>query len=190
MVVENLPALSGRTAHISVGPNEDASAIRAFAEHIHIDDRNSSQSELVGSAGAWPVRGLVQRNEVFFEELDETAEEYVPTLSRAYEIWRDQQHVCEQFSVPFLPPMSSQLAAISPDFSTCPGVQGLRLEAPPHMSGWWLYPDDQFNVDFAKFTTVHIFHCIVHHPNIARFLALPPNYRFVAVPGLVMLDNA
>jgi hypothetical protein len=187
MIIEQLKLFPGKRVHVSIDDLDEHDPAASFIENMRTYEA-MSHDEIRGAIGSWPVRARIQGDDVFLEELHEDEKCFCSGLTRAYQIWSDQQQLCAELGLPFLPPDPLQLAAVSPDFWSCAGVQGFRLEAPPHMSGWWLYPDDQPDVDFSIFKTTHIYHCIVRHKNIARFLALPTDYRFLAVPGMVIAE--
>lgn len=187
MIINGVKSLGGRAARIPSQNLVDLDQARAFVENFTLHEQ--AGSELRGAIGSWPVRGRIREHEVALHELHANGSDFVPGLSTAHDIWLEQSHVCKELDLPFSPANAFQLAAVGPQFGHCAGVQGIRLEAPPHMSGWWLYPDDEFNPEFAKFTTIHLFHCIVRHFNIARFLALPSEHRFMAVSGMVLRDG-
>ena len=68
-------------------------------------------------------------------------------------------------------------------------VQGVRYPSPPHMSGWWI-TTDLYDDDITSLKTVHACHVTAVRPEQARYLALPPGWRFDTARDNIGFDPA
>lgn len=63
-------------------------------------------------------------------------------------------------------------------------INGLRHPPEPGTSGWFIWAGgeiDQSEDDF--FASLHVSHLENRHPDLIRYLALPPGWRFQIAPG-------
>ena len=58
-------------------------------------------------------------------------------------------------------------------------VNGLRHPPEEDTSGWYLWAGEQFSADPALWRTVHIEHLSDIRPEVVKYLALPPGWRFL-----------
>ncbi|CAM2986386.1 immunity protein Imm33 domain-containing protein [Komagataeibacter xylinus] len=92
--------------------------------------------------------------------------------------YREEQHAtCRTVQATFTPPEPEQLIVIFDRVHEGDEVQGVRHASPPHMSGWWI-TTDRYDDDIASLKTVHACHVTTARPELARYLALPPRWRF------------
>ena len=94
----------------------------------------------------------------------------MPTLEES------QRAMCARHGAPFRPPAPEQLCAVSDGVYAGDPVQGVRYEAPSHMSGWYL-TTHRYNGDHTTLKVEHAAHVMAQRPDVAVFLALPPGYR-------------
>lgn len=100
-----------------------------------------------------------------------------------------QQALCVRYGATFTPPTAEQMCAISDGVYEGDPVQGVRYEAPAHMSGWYL-TTERYNGDHTTLLVEHIAHVVERRPDVAVFLALPPGYRFDTTGGDAWQDSA
>jgi len=62
-------------------------------------------------------------------------------------------------------------------------LNGLRHEPVGDTTGWYVWAGAELSDDPSFFEAVHVRHLAEIRPEILRFLALPPGWRFLAAPG-------
>ena len=97
------------------------------------------------------------------------------------ELERAQRRACERHGAAFSPPTSDQLCAVSLGVFEGDPVQGVRYQAPSHISGWYL-TTERYNGHHTSLRVEHVAHLVNARPDIAQLLALPPVYRFSVGP--------
>ncbi len=97
--------------------------------------------------------------------------------------WTEQSEVCRGVGADFSPPYLDQKVATSVGLleGDLP-VSGVRYEAPPHMSGWYL-TTERYSGDAKDLRVDHLYHVTSKRPDLACFLALPPGFRFELMSG-------
>lgn len=113
--------------------------------------------------------------EVF--EYNAEATEFIEGAELALTYWRDQHAVCNQVRATFDPPRPDKKVAISAGVYEGDPVEGVRYPSPEHMSGWWL-TTDRYDGNIKSLNVVHLYHVTAARPDLARYLALPPGFRF------------
>ena len=91
----------------------------------------------------------------------------------------DQMAVCKVHNTIYDPPQPNSLTGISfdQDFSIMP-INGLRHPPYENMNGWYIWA----STDFPKeegWRVIHHSHVPDRFPLIAKFLCLPPGWRFL-----------
>jgi hypothetical protein len=97
--------------------------------------------------------------------------------STALKLWESQRLECERWRSPHAPPTAVQLVAVSAGVQKGEPVEGVRYEAPAHMSGWFL-TTSSYDGNIGSLRTVHLYHLIQRRPELARFLALGAGFFF------------
>jgi hypothetical protein len=105
------------------------------------------------------------------------ASEFVKGACLTFRYWRDQNAICEKYGADFAPPRADKLSVISQGVLEGLPVQGVRYPSPDHMSGWWI-TTDEYDGDVATLRHEHTYHVTSARPELAKFLALPPGFRF------------
>jgi hypothetical protein len=117
---------------------------------------------------------------------------FVPGADLTLRYWVDQHCVCEAAGADFAPPLPDQKVAIS--VGVMEGqrpLNGVRYFEPPHMSGWFL-TTDRYSGDVKDLRVEHLYHVTAARPELAKYIALPPGYRFFldGAKESVTLDEA
>ncbi len=98
-------------------------------------------------------------------------------LTITINLFRSQVDLCEKYNVPPTIPAIGQKIAISKEIYEGYEVNGVRYNAPVHMTGWYL-TSNSYNGDIASLVVDHLYHILKERPELAKFLALPVGYRF------------
>jgi hypothetical protein len=63
-------------------------------------------------------------------------------------------------------------------------INGLRHRPEPGTSGWFIWAGGEIDQsDDSFFAPVHVAHLERRFPDLVRYLALPPGWRFQVAPG-------
>lgn len=117
---------------------------------------------------------------------------YVPGAELTLTYWIQQHEACRLAGGAFSPPLPDQKIAVSAGvLAGVQPVEGVRYPAPPHMSGWYL-TTDQYSGNVRDLQIEHLYHLTAARPELARYIALPPGYRFflAGAKESVVLDEA
>jgi hypothetical protein len=95
----------------------------------------------------------------------------------------DQLEICRKHSVPPDPPDPFTKLGISRSFSSREfPLNGLRHPAEEGTNGWFLWSGEELSNDPEFFVPLHAAHIDDRCPEIKKFLALPPGWRFLYAP--------
>lgn len=129
--------------------------------------------------GYWIVMTKI-RDDALLELWESTSDGngFLPGVELTLRYWVDQHATCTRAQAAFTPPNPAQMVAISEgviegDYP----LSGIRYDAPPHMSGWYL-TTERYNGDIETMRVEHMYHVTAVRPELARYIALPPGYRF------------
>lgn len=136
------------------------------------------------SDGYWdPI--LRKRDENLYEVFEWTPDRRVeaPGINTTATYLLEQGEMCRTVGAAFVPPMPKQLIAASRGVleGTRP-LEGIRYQAPPHMSGWYL-TTDEYDGNVDSLHVDHVYHITSARPELTRLLALPPGYWFILHDG-------
>lgn len=104
--------------------------------------------------------------------------DFRPGADLTLRYWTEQHVICGRADTTFEPPSPAQKVSIS--VGVLEGqrpLEGVRYPAPPHMSGWYL-TTDTYSGDIKDLRVEHLYHVTAKRPELARYLALPPGFRF------------
>jgi hypothetical protein len=104
--------------------------------------------------------------------------DFVPGADLALRYWEGQHSICKRVGADFEPPSPAQMVSIS--VGVLEGqrpLEGVRYPAPPHMSGWYL-TTKTYSGDIKDLRVEHLCHVTAKRPELTRYLALPPGFRF------------
>lgn len=96
------------------------------------------------------------------------------------EIIRQQQELCKQFGVEFIPTLPHLKVGVARNVreGILP-INGLRHSPTGDTTGWYVWAGEELNTDPDFFVPVHAEHLKDWCPVILRFLGLPPGWRFL-----------
>jgi hypothetical protein len=102
----------------------------------------------------------------------------VPEPSKA------QFEICRKNGVSPDPPNPLSKLGISRTFSSRDfPLNGLRHPAEEGTNGWFLWSGSELSHDPDFFVPLHAMHIKERFPEIEKYLALPPGWRFLVAPG-------
>ncbi len=110
-------------------------------------------------------------------EYNSKATEFVSGASLTLGYWHEQHATCRKFGAAFEPPRPDRLTVISKGVLEGLPVQGVRYPSPEPMSGWWI-TTDLYDGDTKSLQREHTYHITAARPDLAKYLALPPGFRF------------
>jgi hypothetical protein len=64
-------------------------------------------------------------------------------------------------------------------------INGLRHPVVGDTNGWYIWCGEDFSNDGKFFQPLHASHVYEDYPDVAKFLGLPPGFRFLLAPGAV-----
>lgn len=104
----------------------------------------------------------------------------------AISVVRQQSEICwEQNLIPLFPNFN-QSVVISDDVYEGKDIEGIRYDSPQDETGWYLITDD-YNGDIKSLKMVHFYHIAFARPDIMKYLAIPPGYRFLMGNGNIQI---
>jgi hypothetical protein len=93
-----------------------------------------------------------------------------------------QRALCDEHTAGFIPsPADSKLGFALSTKGNLP-INGLRHPVVGDTNGWYIWCGEEFSHDAEFFAPIHTSHVYEEYPEIARFLGLPPGYRFLFTP--------
>jgi hypothetical protein len=176
-------APAGETPRIVVPltADDEGAAARELVQYIARYQADSKAMIRAGQSMAYGVRMIwfhaAGDKLVIHEPSGADADERVPGARTAMQLWSAQAAECARWGSQFLPPRPNQLIAVSAGVEEGDPLEGIRYEAPAHMSGWYL-STDRYDGDVRSMRTVHAYHVVLARPDVARFLALEPGFHF------------
>ena len=90
--------------------------------------------------------------------------------------------VCRRFGVEPDPPPPGTKLGIALETSGWP-INGLRHPPEKDTNGWYLWRGSELSDEMRFFSPLHVEHVGARLPEAARYLGLPPGWRFLIAPG-------
>lgn len=131
--------------------------------------------------GYWVTRFVPAARGLEVWERNRSTAEFKRGADLALMYWKDQQAVCQAAGAEFDPPPADRLAMVSAGVREGQPVEGVRYPSPENMSGWWL-TTNQYDGHVESLKAQHLFHVTGARHDLARYLALPPGFRFFLGP--------
>lgn len=133
------------------------------------------------SCGSWLLKFVYNENLIEIFELKEVIDgknTYEFDVSVTISLLKEQMellniHKVDKSKISFI----YQKVAISKEIYDGSEVNGVRYQAPDHMTGWYL-TSNNYNGDVKSLFVDHLYHLLKIRPELGKFLALPPGYRF------------
>lgn len=92
----------------------------------------------------------------------------------------EQLKICEKFGASPLEPRPHSKAGVAANVTrSAVPVNGLRHPPEGDASGWYLWAGEELSSDPEFFRPVHIEHLNEMRPEVVKYLALPPGWRFL-----------
>jgi hypothetical protein len=100
------------------------------------------------------------------------------------EIVQFQLNECLKRGVPYLESPYYLMVGLSRDFDlSIKPINGLRHPPEGVTTGWYIWSGENFSTETDFFEPVHCLYLIESCPEIARYLGLPPGWRFLYADG-------
>jgi hypothetical protein len=96
-----------------------------------------------------------------------------------------QKAVCVERAVDYTPSLPESKLGFALSTKGKSPVNGLRHPMVGETNGWYIWCGEGFSDDTEFFKPLHAAHFYEHYPEIAKFLGLPPGFRFLFTPGAV-----
>jgi hypothetical protein len=91
----------------------------------------------------------------------------------------EQQRICKKYGThPFASPPGLK-AGVARNVSDGVPVHGLRHPPEGDTTGWYIWAGEELSTDPDFFEPVHVEHLTGLRPEIVKYLALPPGWRFL-----------
>lgn len=95
-------------------------------------------------------------------------------------IGTEQQRICAKYGAPpFEAPEDLKAGVSSNVRSHIVPVHGLRHPPEAGTTGWYIWAGDVLSADPNFFLPLHVAHLKEWRPEVVKFLALPPGWRFL-----------
>lgn len=93
----------------------------------------------------------------------------------------EQHLICKRYSVlPFDAPFEQKVGiALNVKIENLYPINGLRHLPEGDTTGWYIWAGDDFSNSPDFFVPLHVEHILHWRPEILKYLALPPGYRFL-----------
>jgi hypothetical protein len=102
---------------------------------------------------------------------------------RDMRIVSSQKAVCAERGVGYVASLpESKLGFSLPTEGKLP-INGLRHPVVGETNGWYIWCGENFSNDAEFFKPLHASHFYEDYPEIAKFLGLPPGFRFLFTPN-------
>lgn len=157
---------------------EEAEGFLRYVSDYLILSRASVRADETMLYGYWLTKFKdAGKNKLETWEYNSSATEFIKGATLTLQYWKDQHSICEAYAARFEPPRPDQLSLISQGVFEGLPVQGVRYPSPAHMSGWWL-TTDQYDGEISSLKHEHTYHLTDVRPDLAKYIALPPGFRF------------
>ncbi len=93
----------------------------------------------------------------------------------------EQIAICEKYNTDVYPAPSASKMGVSENVrnKNLYPINGLRHPPEGDTNGWYIWAGETFSDDDNFFQPLHTSHLQIWKPEITKFLALPPGYRFL-----------
>ena len=100
-----------------------------------------------------------------------------------HELTAIQRELCRRFGAEFTPAPASQIAGVAKVVLGATGpIHGLRHPPKGQTCGWYIWTGE-LSQDDDFFEPQHVAHLADSCPQILKYLALPPGWRFLLATG-------
>jgi hypothetical protein len=105
----------------------------------------------------------------------------------AIQIIKEQILLVKNYGIDFNIALATQGVAINFNGNRIQEIEGLRISSSESMSGWWIFPAGYKygEPDFDHFSVISVNSLVKNYPQVARFLSLDIDCRFLTIPEYV-----
>lgn len=181
-VTQGLSKLIGKEFSInkkSLSKKDAEVIINHIINYIESENKQIKNLETFG-CGSWMIRFVFNNIYIELHELKDVIDndnKYDFDLTKTITFFKEQKQLCNINNVEPNIPKIGQKIAISKEIYEGSEVNGVRYNAPDHMTGWYL-TSNSYNGDVKSLIIDHLYHLLKERPDLAKFLALPVGYRF------------
>lgn len=181
-VTVGLSSFFGREFSISkkgLLKNDARIAVDYILNHFVSEQTKIKDLETFGF-GSWLIQFVYEGVYIELHELKDVQNGinyYEFDLSQTIKYYNEQVTLCKEHNVIPVFPLIGQKVPMSKDIYVGSEVNGVRYNDEGHMTGWYL-TSNSYNGDISTLSVDHLYHLIKTRPEIVKFLALPPGYRF------------
>lgn len=98
-------------------------------------------------------------------------------------VWQAQSDVCLRYGVQPVRPLPGTKIGISLNLrSGLLPVNGMRYYPENGTNGWYIWAGEEMGAEADFFVPLHMEHLTEWCPQVMKFLALPPGWRFLCAP--------
>ena len=127
---------------------------------------------------SWILNFVLKQNEYLeIYERHPVTQELVEGCEYSLEIMNNQINVCDKYFSKYLFTRVNQNISISDGVLEGIVVEGVRYEAPDHMSGWYL-TTELYNDDINSLKQIGLPDLARRRPELIKYLALDSGFRF------------
>jgi hypothetical protein len=94
-------------------------------------------------------------------------------------IREEQEALCKHYGAKFTAAPGESKSGFALSTKGLFPINGLRHSPVGDTSGWYIWCGEQFSDRPEFFASLHTIHLYEEYPAIAKFLGLPPGYRFL-----------
>lgn len=127
---------------------------------------------------SWLLKFVIGENFVLsIYEVNSNGDGFTEGANYAIEVVNEQTLECVKIDrIPVFPTFS-QMIVVSKGVFSGEEINAVRYPSPGHMTGWWL-TTDLYDGNINSLETIHYYHFAFQRPDIIKYLALPPGFRF------------
>ncbi|WPQ60136.1 hypothetical protein SIO70_17485 [Chitinophaga sancti] len=182
-ITRNLERFNQKNLRLKASNNEEAdlNLLRFLVDYI-IEENIILKEDATITYGLWSLKLFSDKELLSIHELNADFSDWVTGAKNATYYLELQRIVCKEIGVKSMLPNLNQKIAV--DNGTLGGeeVQGIRYDAPPHMSGWYI-TSDSYNGDINSLNVIDLFSFVPRRRDLIQFLALPVGYSFEVKNG-------
>ena len=147
--------------------------------YLTVEKRKINDRETYGF-GSWMLQFVFNEMYIEVHELKDVVDGenvYGFDLTLSITFFRSQTELCFFKNVSPNIPLIGQKIVISREIYHGAEVNAVRYPSRDHMTGWFL-TSNTYNGDINSLLVDHLYHLLKARPELAKFLGLPPGFRF------------
>lgn len=181
-VTQGLTDLTGKEFSInkkSLLKDDVEIIVNYIVKYVGEETKQIKDLETFG-CGSWMIQFVFNGMYIELHELKNVIKGinyYEFDLTQTIGFYKEQLSLCMDNKVEPVIPLIGQKISVSKEIYEGREVNGVRYNAPNHMTGWYL-TSNSFDGDINSLVVDHLYHILKERPDLAKYLALPPGYRF------------